>query len=353
MLHDIRPDKTRWLTEAIELMPDFLRADARDFLAPLLKRCNAKTKKTFWQWLRLTCAKSEDTVGLLYYMQESRLRHETVTPTNGPRYVVNGDVALVEVIDGEKEAVWSVPANRLSWALNQFPVHLKLLPPAESPVTKEIRLLERRLARDGWRLLPEHKADILRRIGDLELERLREFKPEPRYMLMRYDNGRELLVHREFVDAGPEDVVEPIDGDLLNFTTAKVTVTVSASSDNGILVRRGDRPFAETQEFIVPNLRVVNSATGQARFENAMLQTAMSDGEPVETPLKVQPNAAWADAGRFRALTPDEIATLGRGNVELATDQPDDVGKLCREQSPRAREWDSRHWRTIPAVAKK
>ncbi len=104
-------DKTKWLDEALALVPSDIRRDADELLRPLLKRCNSKSRKTFWQWLRLTLAKDIETLGFLLYMQEHKLPPEVqetkAQGAEGFRYVTNNGTTLIEVIDGQDHAVYS------------------------------------------------------------------------------------------------------------------------------------------------------------------------------------------------------------------------------------------------------
>ena len=280
-MHDLRPDKVRWLDEAIAQIPVELTADVDgethrhvvdSYLRPRLKRCNSKSKKTFWQWFRLQLAKSEETSKYLLWCRESKCPLEVVKPTEGFQYSVNGDVALIDVGSPEHPAVWQVPADKLPWALSLYPARLKELPPTESPVTREIRLLRRRLARDSWRMTTEQKDSIIRQLNDLELVRLREYAPTPRFFLTKSVDGVDVPVHRIYVDAGTFDEVDAIDGDYLNFTTTTVRVTVELVSSGGLAVRKGDKPPVTVEEMTVHNLRVINSVTKQHDFEDTMTQ---------------------------------------------------------------------------------
>jgi hypothetical protein len=281
-------------------------------------------------------------------MWESRCPLEVIKPTGGFQYTVNGGVALIDVSTSEHCAVWQVPVSRLEWALSLYPVRLRELPPTESPATREIRLLQRRLARDSWKMTPDQKAAVVHALDNAELARSQEYPPTPRYFLVKSIDGVEHAVHRMYLDAGRSDEVGAVDGDFLNFTSARIRVTVEPVTDSGLTVAKGNRPPATmSEEIVVPNLYVVNSVTQQGEFEKALLQHKENQwGEIDESPLRVCPNAAWVDAGRFNPPTPDEVRSLGRGNVELMSDRPEDIGRLCREQSSRAKQWDSRYWRT-------
>ncbi|HEY1659975.1 MAG TPA: hypothetical protein VGG14_16600 [Candidatus Sulfotelmatobacter sp.] len=271
-MHDQTP-KVRWLDEALALPCDSVvtREEAADYLQPLLKRCNAKSKKTFWQWLRIQLARTEETARHLTWMQESRCPLETVRANDGFRYVINGDTALIEVGDSGDPCIWRVPVSRLSWALGLFPVYLKTLPAVESETTKQIRRLKRQFKHKMPYMTSDQRAEFVRELERLESMSTIDTSP-PRYQLMKSIDGRETPVHRLYLDAGRDDHVEAVDGDFLNFTTTTVRVTVEAVAVQGIAVRKGDRPLNESFTSILPNLVIVNNDDSQQEFDRNMVQ---------------------------------------------------------------------------------
>jgi hypothetical protein len=285
---DIRRKREEWLTEAIALCPEIVRPEADETLRPLVRRCNAKSKSRFWTWLRLTCAKSEDTVGFLAWMRESRCPLEITKAKDGFQYVISGNVALIDVGEPSRPAVWQIPVERLEWALSLHPVRLRELPPTESSATREIRLLRRRLVRDGWCMTPQQKDYIIHQLNDAELRKVREYPPAPRFFLTKSVDGVETAVHRLYLDAGRDDEVEARNGNYLDFTDVKVTVTVEAAADNGVGVRRGNRPLSETQQFIAPNLYIVDSPVEQEIFENTMLQVRTTPRGDIDQLLSIE-----------------------------------------------------------------
>jgi hypothetical protein len=321
---DIRRKRESWLDEALSLIPnDVIRAEAvRDF-QPRLKRCNARTKSRFWNWLRLQCAKTEYDSLLLEWCRESKCAPEVVKPTQGFEYSISADgsTALVDVHDDENNAVWRVPIERLDWALSLCPVSLKKIPATESPLAKTVRQLQRQLARNGWQMTREQKQQVKERLTDVQLAQLRESSEgNTRFMLVKYIGGEQLLVHRLFCDAGRDDVIDAVDGDFLNFGITKIKITVEAVGDNGLRVRKGSSPLSETSEVLVPNLQIVNSSTEQGKFEQAFLQQKFNSwDEPDESPLKVLPNSTWAtgfygrveDAGGHRPVMMREAVEMG------------------------------------------
>jgi hypothetical protein len=268
-------------------------------------------------------------------MRESACAPEVVTPraqgVEGFSYVVSADghTALIDVVDGERHGVWRVPIERLPWALALFPVHLKPLPPLESDCEREIRLLTQKLGRNSWRMTDEEKSEAIGKLNELELERVKVGCQTRRFCLTKFLNGIEWYVHRlyvrEFVDATmrDRDIVEPLDGDWLNYATTTLRYEHRPTGSE-LCVRRGDRPLVENVQLEAQNLQIVKSSEAQEKFENkGILQTIETpEGEPVETPLVVQPNVleSWATAGRHK-ITKEVIEAVGRGNIEIESDK--------------------------------
>lgn len=312
---DNRPDKQRWLDEALSLPCDSVvdRDEAAEYLQPLLKRCNAKTKKTFWQWLRLQLARSEKTAEHLEWMRESFCPLEVKREKDGFQYIVNGGVALVAVGDESCPAVWRVPVEKLPWALSMYPVSLKRLPELESPEREQIRRLKRQVRREMPFLTAVQRKQFEAAIAELDAQDRRAFPPVPRYSLVKYINGQERSVHRDFVDAESDDEVVAVDGDFLNFGLAEVSVTVEPFLAEGVV---GGRPIgpAVSSRVEIPNLQKVNSETAQRDFEEQMFQFKLTPHGDIDTRLKIQPNAKWragvfgavTDCGTFDPLTPDD-----------------------------------------------
>ena len=338
-MDDTRTEKQRWLDEAIDLCPEIVRPEARDYLQPLLKRCNSKSKKTFWQWLRLQCARN-GYHNLLSWMQDRRCPLEITKVRDGFHYVVNGDVALIVVANETEHAVWRVPVSRLEWALSLYPVCLKRLPALESYEATQIRRLKRRLRTRMPFLTAQQRQAFEREIEGLEESRRQTYEPAPRFMLVKYEDGREKPVHRLFIDAQRNDEVEAVDGDFLNFTTAKIRVTVEPVTVDGLTIAKGNRlPSAWSEELVVPNLYVVNSDRSQKDFEDAFLQTKSTPQGDIKTTLRIQPNADLGkrtgvngrvmDCGSFDPLTSDERVEAGLGGAEV---RPTDEAAAIRRK---------------------
>jgi hypothetical protein len=321
----VNNDQTRWLDEALAQIPKDLPANADEtthrqivdsYLRPLLKRCKATTRPRFWQWLRLQLAKSEYLCQYLAWVREGRCSLEVKTDSpEGFQYVVNGNVALISVGDAGTFAVWRVPASSLEWALSLHPVKLRKLPPVESPEAVEIRRLKRRIKTRRPFLIPGQLSALEQKIARLEAADRRAYAPVPRYQLVKYVDGREIPVHRLYLDAGAADEVDTVDGDFLNFTTTRVRVTVEPVVESGLTIAKGTtRPKTWSEEVTVQNLQITNNADAQKGFEESQLQVKMTPQGDIDTHLPIQPNATWragrfgrvVDAGKFDPLTPKE-----------------------------------------------
>jgi hypothetical protein len=349
----VQHDITRWLDEALAQIPVDLNADsdgtthrqiADAYLRPLLNRCRATTKARFWQWLRFQLAKTEETAPYLLWMRESRCLLEVKTSTTGSdggfQYVVNGDVALIEVASDTDHVVWRVPVSRLEWALSLYPVGLRRLPELESNEARQLRLLRRNLKQRMPYLTPCQRQDIERKIQGLEDSCRQAYEPAPRFALIKYEDGEEIPVHRLFIDAKRNDEVEAVDGDFCNFTTAKIRVTVEPVTVDGLAIVKGNRPpSAWSEELIVPNLYIVNNAEAQKDFEQSVMQAKVTPYGDIKTTLRVQPNADLGkhtgvngrvmDCGSFDPLTSEEMTYAGLQGAEVRT--VDEVAALRRK----------------------
>jgi hypothetical protein len=351
----VQHDITRWFDEALAQVPVELDADCDgtthrrivdSYLRPLLKRCRATTKSGFWQWLRLQLAKTEETATYLTWMRESRCPLEgkiSSTPgcDGGFQYVVNGDVALIEVTNDADRAVWRVPASQLEWALSLYPVTLRRLPVLESDEARQLRLLKRRIKRSMPFLTPAQREAFEREILALENSQRQAYEPIPRFQLVKYADGREIPVHRLYTNASRNDEIEAVDGDFLNFTTAKIRITVEPVPESGFAIAKGDRrPEAWEEEVTVQNLQIINNAEAQKVFEKAVLQIKETPQGDIKTTLRIQPNADLgkrtgieggiiADCGSFVPLSPEERVEAGLAGAEVRP--ADEVAALRRK----------------------
>jgi len=306
----------KWLREALKQIPECLHFEVEPYLRGCIKRCHAKSRKTFWTWLRIQLSKNGYHDYLLY-VSELKLPPEIVEPhqREGFKYAINGDTALILVVDGPDHVVWQVPAAKLEWALNLYPVFLKRLPDLELPESAQCRRLQAQLKKRFPFMTPEQRQAVLCQIEELRAMELRSFAPIPRFTLMKYAGGEEFAVHRLFLDAGLKDVVESVDGNYTNFTTVTVSRTYApADVTDGLGISNGNRPTIEIEEVTVPNLYIVHSDESQKDFEDAFLQVKKTPQGDINTHLPIQPNATWragchgqvVDAGTFDPLTPDD-----------------------------------------------
>jgi hypothetical protein len=308
--------KEAWLDEALALCPEIVRREADAYLRPLMKRCHAKSKKTFWQFLRINLAKTEETASFLTWMQE-RFVAEEAPSSDGFTYEVNGDVALIAV-GNEEHAVWRVPLETLDWARAVWPVYLKKLPPLECRELEQIRELKKELKRPSFSSTLTHaqRMSFKAEIDQLKAQVDRAYTPLPRYALMKAASGSDVPVHRLFLNANEDQEVIAIDDDFLNFATTKITVTVQPEVQGGYAAR----PRRESiSEFWVPNLQIVGASDAQQReFEENFLPIKTTLQGDISMRLPIQPNADLGrragcygkvtDCGKFRPVTVEQYS---------------------------------------------
>jgi hypothetical protein len=261
-------------------------------------------------------------------MMRSRKRP---TVNSEPQYILNGDVALIEVANEDEHAVWRVPVCSLEWALSLYPLTLRRLPDLESPEANEIRKLKRRA-----KSLPSQYAVFAQEIEELEAAEARAYTPVPRYRLVKYQDGEEIPVHRLFVNAGVGDEVDAVDGDFLNFTMTKIDVTVRLLPNPRA---KANPELVWSEEKIVQNLVIVNNPEAQRKFEDAVLQAKYTPQGDIKKTLRVRPNADLgartgveggliADCGPFVPLTPGEQVEFGLQGSEVRPE--DEVARLAK-----------------------
>lgn len=343
----------KWLDESLDLCPEIVRPEAREYLQPLLRRCHAKSKKTFWQWLRIQLARTEDSATFLEWMQESRCPLEVKTSSTGSeggfQYFINGDIALISVGDAEHPAVWQIPLADLEWALSLYPVTLKKLPALESPERREIRRLKRQLRTRMPFLTPGQRSVFEQSIKELEAAQGRAYTPLPRYQLLKSIAGRETPVHRMYLNAQRNDEISAVDGDFLNFATTRVLVTVAPVSTEGVAIAKGSQPpTTYSADVVVPNLQIVNDDDAQKEFESSALQVKLTPQGDIKISLKIQPNSKWlagvdghvADCGPSAPVSWDEAKDAGLSGFEARG--LDEVAALRRKWRVPTNSWGSR-----------
>jgi hypothetical protein len=339
-------DQTCWLDEALNLVPKDLPADEvtthreilESYLRPLLRRCRATTKPRFWIWLRCQLAKSEDLCHYLTWMRESQCPQER-RPVN---WELSSDqrIALVDVGSDGHPAILKLPAEKLEWFLSIQPLILKKLPALEAEELKQIRALKMQLKNSPF-LTSDWRRELVKEITELEkqVER-RSYDPAPRYSLVKREwDGTEIPAHRLFLGCSPEDIVQPWDGDFLNWTwlTVKITVAPPVVTDD-FLIGKGCRPpVVEQEEYEISNLAIVNSNGVQKDFEKSHLQFKKTLQGDIKTTLRVQPNASWkagvcghvADCGSSAPVTSEEARIAGLAGAEVRP--ADEVSTLSRK----------------------
>jgi len=245
-VHDLRPDKVRWLDEAIALVPDVAesRETVREYLQPLLKRCRAKSRSRFWLWIRLQLAKTGEAFEFLEWMQESRLPREVARDNNVEHETSeDGSVEFFNVATTDKPIVWQVPVQYREWALAQFPLRLVELPPLESETHRELRRLKRRLRDRAPFLTQGLRARLDREIQDLEQQCAKPRIAPPRYELRKGETVLHRVFMQEFHGAAPEEEVRALDGNYLNYATTTARIESSVISDSDTVVLKGRTPI--------------------------------------------------------------------------------------------------------------
>jgi hypothetical protein len=313
-------EKESWLQEALALVPQNYRDEIAESLAPLLKRCHSRSKKSFWQWLRLTLVKSEETAAYLEWMQERFTLPEQKSDPSDFRFEVNGDTVLIPVGNPETgHGVWKIPVQALSWAREQWPVFLRKLPPLESPERERMRELRRELRLELKRspflskLTRDMRESFVAEIEDLEAQELRAYDPLPRYALLKSTINGDIALHRLFLSASPDQEIIAVDDDFLNFTVAKVTVIVEDVTDGYAAC-----PRRESTAW-VPNLQIVGASAAQQReFEENFLPIKTTLQGDISMRLPIQPNADLGrragcygkvtDCGKFRPATVEQYS---------------------------------------------
>ena len=252
----------QWLGEATSqiLRGWSQRDEAIEYLTKQLRRCRAKSKRRFWQWLRIQLAKSQYAALLTHIKEPAESAPES--PDAEPfSYVQNGDVALISV----GPAVWKVPMTRLDFVRSVWPVFARELPALEPPERRKIRDLKAQLKAQSWKMLPAMRTQIQDEIKRWEgiLQRSETLNPVARYGMFKSVNGSEVAVHRRYLNAGRFEDVSAMDGDLTNFCPVKFRVTAEPLffSDAAIIPGNANPRCPERleQDVFVPNLYIVQS----------------------------------------------------------------------------------------------
>jgi hypothetical protein len=312
-------DRQLWLSEILALVPfASARDDLRSYLTSLLPRCHAKTRHAFVQWSRLQIGRMPDECRDEYldWIQERHLPLN-ITPANGRfRFepAEHGETALVDVGSDENPAVLRIPQARLEWLQGLYPCTLRQLPVLEGYFAEKLRREKARLRRDRWMLVPKSREMLERLIAGLEEleQRERQRTPIPRYQLTKSIDGREVGVHRLFMNAGPNDEVGCRNDNYLDYGKVESRIVVKPagylSEDLAWKCGLQEEPRVE----LIDNLYIVKNADRQDRFEDSMLQTKQTlQGDVNESPLKVQPNvnAGWSVGvdGKIEDLTEQDV----------------------------------------------
>jgi hypothetical protein len=260
---EIKPQREQWLEKAIERIPALsYRDDAIGELRKHVKRCHARSVQRFYQWLRTTLAKVSYPQLLSYFKPEDDPKPEAPVGQSEPfSFISNGGLALIDV----DKAIWKIPIVRLDFARSVWPVYVKQLPALEHPERRKIRDLKEQLKTQSWKWLPAMRTQAEAEIVKWEdmLQRAEDRNPIARYGIFKSINGRETGVHRLYMNAGTNEDVAAANGDLTDFGTVKMRVTVEPMFfvDTAVIPGNADPqcPQRIEQDVEVPNLYLIQS----------------------------------------------------------------------------------------------
>ena len=240
----------------------------------------------------------------------------------------NNDTLLIKVPHPDGPVIWKVPAKDSEFVKNVLPAFAKRLEDLEFPEAAELRKLQKRLAKNSWRLNPQQRADLDKEIEAVKarLERAKSREPIPRYGIYKTLNGRDVGVHRLYLRCHDDEKVSAFDGDLTNF--CDVPIRYEVQRNFGLTERQQKAVAPIYAESTVRNLYIVSSGDNpshrriQSDFERDNLVLS-ADPENVGRP--VQPNADLGartgtpygiqDAGKYRKPTAAEIEAGGMDSI--------------------------------------
>ena len=324
------PDLQRWFDEALLLVPEGTpeypyRADADAYLRPLLKRCRSNSKKTFWQWLRLTLAKNEDSSVFLDWMWESRVSPETDAPFH---YEINGDIALIDL----GTCVWKIPSKDLTWAKAICPVYTRELPPLELAEKAEIRAMKTRLR--SCTLGYNERREWQRALVDLESQVDAGYiQPMPtRHGIFKRVDGQEVPVARLYLRADVNEEVDFADGDPTNFGLVPARSIARPFFQDGVALVPGiadpRNPERVEGERLVPNLYVVQGSNNPHARRNVSQEGFEQDVEEYANRPEQPGNKGIADTnGEF----PVPAKPTARATLKNRAKEPADINLLRRD----------------------
>jgi hypothetical protein len=207
----------------------------------------------------------------------------------------SGYTLLIKVGD----AVWKIPARDEQFVRDVLPIFAKALPPLKPVEADELRTLQKKLSRDRWRLKPADREALERDIEDAKarLERAKTREPIPRYGIYKTIEGRDVGVHRLYLNAQEDEQVSAFDGDLTNFGTVPLRYEVKRNF--GLTEHQQKKLAPVYRETLVPNLYTVSSDSNpshermQSDFErNIILATdpeQAANVRPNDTPTPISP----------------------------------------------------------------
>jgi hypothetical protein len=356
-LHDwLRSQETNspakvWLAEFLcQISDPGNREIVSAYLRKELRRCNSKSRERFRLWLRMTLARAPSLpVGIIDGIDvdwneplHEDLQKPSLKLEREPfEYHINGAIALISLTNAAGDSVvWKIPADRLDWAKNIAPVYLNKLAPLEPSEAGELRRLKVKQKRTNIfknmaeREASENEVARLTRV----VERLKSSPTPQRYSIMKTVDGKEVQVHRLFLNAGLAEEVIANDGDFTNYTSLPVRTITTPTYCDGVRYEpdlKAPRQTTTDVDFfsnleLVPHF-VVPIAKSQEKFEKSMLSIKFTPHGDIDDRLPTLPNADLGrrtgvgggfvnDCGKSASVTEKERQGIDEAEVKTIRD---------------------------------
>jgi len=253
----------QYVREYVALVPEgALRNWAKEFFSPArLRRCHAKSRKTFSQWVQMQLAREPEYQELAdYFVKALLVEPEVVKTTDERGHDQNYDIEVNEAeglafikVSEIPLLVWRLPLDKLAWAKALLPVTVK---EKDSPLSRELRAVQHELANTSSE---STKQELVSKLAELEIEKVKERK---RYVLTKRLNGSIVPLHRLYIETfvRPDLALYGLDvaandGDYLNFSKSRFEEVHVPIFENGIAWTVS----VATKESLIDNLLVVSA----------------------------------------------------------------------------------------------
>jgi hypothetical protein len=202
-----------------------------------------------------------------------------------------GDTLLIKVAHPDGAVIWKIPAKDAEFVKNALPVFAKALPPLEPFEAAELRSLQNKRRRDRWRLKPAERETLEREIENAKavLERAKSREPIPRYGIYKTIEGRDVGVHRLYLNAREDEQASAFDGDMTNFCAVPLRYKVQRNF--GLTEHQQKKLAPVYRETRVPNLFILSSESNpsHARMQSDFERNVILADDP-EQAANVRPN---------------------------------------------------------------